>query len=68
MKMKVYVQVHVFDWKKEKNAKQQPLLRSRGFLRKIGLFGKRIFELYGAEYGGGTKYGQIDLFPCYDKR
>jgi hypothetical protein len=43
---KVYAQVHVFDCEKGEKRKKWPLLISRGFLRKIGLFGERIFDFY----------------------
>jgi hypothetical protein len=68
MKKKVYAQVHVFDCEKGEKREKWPLLGSRGFLRKIGFFGERIFDFMRAEFGNGTKNGRIDCFPCYDKR
>jgi hypothetical protein len=44
--------------KREEKRVKKPTLRSRGFLRKIGLFGVRILDFDKAEFGSETKNGQ----------
>jgi hypothetical protein len=41
---KVYAQVHLFDCEKGEKREKWPLLGNRGFLRKIGFSGERIFD------------------------
>jgi hypothetical protein len=47
---------------------KEPLLRSRGFCEKLGFLGSEFLDYLRAELEKETKNGQIDCFPCYDKR